>query len=209
MAKEFRKIRVGRVISTKMDKTALVEVRWQQRHPIYKKSLRRITKCYAHDEGNECLLGDLVRIEETRPISKTKHWRVLSILERHEVAEVKPVELDQGLLAETLAAAPVVEEADSEPMAEAEAAEEEAIEEPVAEVEAVEEEVIEEPVAEVEAVEEEVIEEPVAEAEAVEEEAIEEPVAEPAQEEVIEEPVAEAEAAQEETEGESDSERRE
>ena len=117
MAREFRKVRVGRVISTKMDKTALVEVRWQQRHPIYKKSLRRITKCYAHDESNECLLGDLVRIEETRPISKTKRWRVLAILERHEVADVKPVELDQAVLTEAFAPA-ITEEADAEPAVE-------------------------------------------------------------------------------------------
>ena len=98
MAKELRKVRVGRVISNKMDKTALIAVRWQQRHPLYKKSMRRISKYYVHDETNECLLGDLVRIEETRPISKTKRWRVLSILERHDVAEVKPVDLDEGLL---------------------------------------------------------------------------------------------------------------
>ena len=98
MARELRKVRVGRVVSNKMDKTAVVAVRWQQRHPIYKKSLRRITKFYAHDEQNECMPGDMVQIEETRPISSTKRWRVLSILERHEVAEVKPAELDQGVL---------------------------------------------------------------------------------------------------------------
>ena len=102
MARELRKVRVGRVVSNKMEKTAVVAVRWQQRHPIYKKSLRRTTKFYAHDEQNECMQGDMVRIEETRPISGTKRWRVLSILERHEVPDVKPADLDQGLLTQDL-----------------------------------------------------------------------------------------------------------
>jgi len=102
MARELRKVRVGRVISNKMEKTAVVAVRWQQRHPIYKKSLRRMTKFYAHDEQNECMPGDTVRIEETRPISGTKRWRVMSILERHEVAEIKPVDLDDGPLTENM-----------------------------------------------------------------------------------------------------------
>ena len=94
MPNEGGKVRVGRVVSNKMDKTAVVAVRWQQRHPLYRKSIRRITKFYVHDAQNECRLGDLVRIQETRPLSRTKHWRVLDILERREVAEVRPVDLD-------------------------------------------------------------------------------------------------------------------
>ena len=100
MARERQKVRVGRVVSDKMDKTVVVGVRWQQRHRIYGKSLRRIAKFYAQDPGNLCKLGDLVRIEETRPISRTKRWRVTNILERKEVAEVKPIDLDEGLLSE-------------------------------------------------------------------------------------------------------------
>jgi small subunit ribosomal protein S17 len=100
MTKERQKVRVGRVVSTKMDKTVLVAVRWQKRHLLYKKSLRQVTKFFAHDKENECRLGDLVRIQETRPLSRMKRWRVVSVLERHEVAEVKPIDLDEGLLTE-------------------------------------------------------------------------------------------------------------
>ncbi len=100
MSKERRKVRVGRVVSNKMEKTVVVAVQWQQRHPIYKKSLRRVARFYVHDKDSQCKLGDLVRIQETRPISRTKHWRVLDVLERREVAEVKPAELDEGILSE-------------------------------------------------------------------------------------------------------------
>lgn len=98
MSKERRKVRVGRVVSSKMDKTIIVAVQWQTRHPLYRKSQRRITKFYAHDGANNCTLGDLVRIEETRALSRLKAWRVLEILERREVAEVKPMELDLPIL---------------------------------------------------------------------------------------------------------------
>ena len=100
MAKERQKARVGRVVSTKMDKTVLVAVQWQKRHPLYNKSLRQVTKFFAHDKDSECRLGDLVRIQETRPLSRMKRWRVIGILERHEVAEVKPIDLDEGILTE-------------------------------------------------------------------------------------------------------------
>ena len=96
MTTERRKVRIGRVVSDKMDKTVVVAVRWQQRHRLYKKSLRRISQFYAHDEDNRCTLGDLVRVQETRPLSRTKRWRVLDILERREVADVTPLELDEG-----------------------------------------------------------------------------------------------------------------
>ena len=94
MSNETGKVRVGRVVANKMDKTAVVAVRWERRHPLYRKSMRRITKFYAHDPQNECKLGDLVRIQETRPLSRTKHWRVLDIMERREVAEVRPVDIN-------------------------------------------------------------------------------------------------------------------
>ena len=100
MARVGRKVRIGRVIGDKMDKTVKVAVRWQTRHPLYKKSLRRISRFYAHDKDNECKLGDLVRIQETRPLSRLKHWRVLEILERREVAEVKPIDLEEVPLSE-------------------------------------------------------------------------------------------------------------
>lgn len=100
MAKENRKSRVGEVTSSLMDKTVVVSVGWQKKHPIYRKGIKQITKFYVHDANNVCKLGDRVRIEETRPISKVKRWRVLEILEQHEIAEVKPVDLDEGLLTE-------------------------------------------------------------------------------------------------------------
>ncbi len=100
MARERRKVRMGRVVSDKMDKTVVVAVRWQQRHTLYGKSIRRVTNFYAHDRDNQYKLGDLVRIEETSPISRTKHWRVIDLLERREVVDVKPAELDEGLLSE-------------------------------------------------------------------------------------------------------------
>ena len=83
-----------------MDKTVIVAVEWRQRHPLYRKSVRRVTRFFAHDGENKCRLGDVVRIEETRPISRMKHWRVVQIVERHEVAEVQPIELDQSVLEE-------------------------------------------------------------------------------------------------------------
>ena len=95
-----RKVRLGEVVSDKMDKTVLVAVRWQQRHRLYKKSIRRITRFFAHDRDNECRIGDMVRIEETRPLSRMKKWRVVEVVQRREVAEVKPAELDEGLLTE-------------------------------------------------------------------------------------------------------------
>ena len=100
MARETRKKRQGRVVRNTMDKTVIVAVEWRQRHPLYNKSVRRTTKFFAHDGENKCRLGDVVRIEETRPISRMKRWRVVQILERHEVAEVKPIELDQPVLEE-------------------------------------------------------------------------------------------------------------
>ena len=77
-----RKTRVGVVVSDKMDKTVVVAVRDSTRHKLYGKILRRITKYAAHDEQNSCGVGDRVLIMETRPLSKTKRWRVAQILEK-------------------------------------------------------------------------------------------------------------------------------
>ena len=99
-----RKVRTGSVVRVKQDKTAVVEMVWKQRHRLYRKQVRRVARFHVHDPENQCQLGDLVRIEETRPISKTKHWRLLNILERRQVAEVRPIELEGD--AETQAAVP-------------------------------------------------------------------------------------------------------
>ena len=95
-----RKIRVGRVISDKMDKTVVVAVEWRRAHPIYKKAVRRRTRFKAHDEQNSCRIGDLVRIVESRPLSKTKRWRVAEILSSMEVAEVgsEDITVDEDVL---------------------------------------------------------------------------------------------------------------
>ncbi len=79
-----RKVRVGRVVSDKMDKTVVVAVVRSFRHPLYGKTIRRTKKYMAHDERNECRVGDLVEIVETRPLSRHKRWRVRAILERPE-----------------------------------------------------------------------------------------------------------------------------
>ena len=89
-----RKVRTGSVVRVKQDKTAIVDMVWKQRHRLYHKQVRRVARFYVHDPENQCRIGDLVRIEETRPISKTKHWRLLEILERRQVAEVRPIELE-------------------------------------------------------------------------------------------------------------------
>ncbi|HNS45428.1 MAG TPA: 30S ribosomal protein S17 [Alphaproteobacteria bacterium] len=78
----IRKKRVGTVVSNKMEKTVVVEVRRSLLHPVYKTVVVRWKRFKAHDERNECNIGDRVRIEETRPLSKTKRWRVAEIIER-------------------------------------------------------------------------------------------------------------------------------
>ncbi len=94
MAKSMRKVRVGSVVRTGMDKTAVVENVWKQRHRLYGKQVRRVARFRVHDPLNQCQLGDVVRIEETRPISKTKHWRILEIIQSRRVADVRPIELE-------------------------------------------------------------------------------------------------------------------
>ena len=105
MAKEMRKIRTGAVVRTGMAQTAVVEMVWKQRHRLYRKQMRRVTRFYVHDPENQCRVGDTVRIQETRPISKTKHWRLLEILHRRQVADVQPIELETDLDAEIAAEA--------------------------------------------------------------------------------------------------------
>lgn len=77
-----RMIKVGRVVSDKMDKTVVVAVDYRRQHPIYKKALRRTSRFKAHDEQNQYQVGDIVRIEETRPLSRTKKWIVRDLIER-------------------------------------------------------------------------------------------------------------------------------
>jgi small subunit ribosomal protein S17 len=81
-ARGLRKVRVGLVVGDAMDKTVVVSIVDLKQHPVYKKVVRRNTKLKAHDEANECGVGDRVRIMETRPISKQKRWRVVEILEK-------------------------------------------------------------------------------------------------------------------------------
>ena len=82
MERGKRKVKSGIVVSDKMDKTVVVSVESFITHPLYKKQLKRSTNFKAHDENNECSIGDKVRIMETRPLSKDKRWRITEILER-------------------------------------------------------------------------------------------------------------------------------
>lgn len=77
-----RKVRVGRVVSDKMDKTIVVAVETFVTHPLYKKQIRQTSKFKAHDESNQCGIGDVVKIMETRPLSKEKRWRLVDIVEK-------------------------------------------------------------------------------------------------------------------------------
>jgi len=80
--RNLRKERIGEVISNKMDKSITVAVRRKVKHPIYGKFIRKTTKFMAHDEKNECGIGDTVKIMETRPLSKSKRWRLIEIIEK-------------------------------------------------------------------------------------------------------------------------------
>ena len=81
-----RKERVGEVVSSKMDKTIVVRVKRRYPHPRFRKVVTEFTKFYAHDEKNEANIGDIVRIQETRPMSKSKRWRLVSVVEKNEEA---------------------------------------------------------------------------------------------------------------------------
>ena len=80
--KSRRQQKVGRVVSNKMDKTIVVAVESLKKHRIYKRTYRQTKRFHAHDEQNSCQIGDVVRIEESRPLSKTKHWRLVEIIKR-------------------------------------------------------------------------------------------------------------------------------
>lgn len=80
--KTVRKTDIGTVVSDKMDKTIVVSIKHNKRHPLYKKIIRRTAKLKAHDENNECRIGDRVQVMETRPLSKEKRWRLVRIIER-------------------------------------------------------------------------------------------------------------------------------
>ena len=82
MERNLRKERIGVVVSNKMDKSIVVAVARKEKHPIYGKFVKKTTKFVAHDEMNECSEGDTVRIMETRPLSKTKNWRLVEIVEK-------------------------------------------------------------------------------------------------------------------------------
>ena len=80
--RNLRKERIGVVSSNKMEKSITVAVKWKEKHPIYGKFVNKTKKFHAHDEKNECTIGDTVRIMETRPLSKTKRWRLVEIIEK-------------------------------------------------------------------------------------------------------------------------------
>ena len=82
MERNLRKTRVGKVISDKMDKTIVVAIEDHVKHPLYKKIVKRTYKLKAHDEKNECSIGDTVKVMETRPLSKDKRWRLVEIVEK-------------------------------------------------------------------------------------------------------------------------------
>lgn len=106
MSYERRKVRVGKVVSDKMDKTVVVVVGWRRPHRVYQKPVRRETRFMAHDPQNLCKIGDTVRIRECRPISKTKRWRIEEILQREDIAEIQPGDIITPAVAEDAAPAP-------------------------------------------------------------------------------------------------------
>ena len=107
----------GVVVSDKMDKTVVVDVSRRKQHPLYRKVINRSRRFKAHDAANECNVGDVVRILETRPLSRGKRWRVIEILQRGDVAEVAPEQIGREIEAE-VQAAPRADAADAEPAAE-------------------------------------------------------------------------------------------
>ena len=127
----LEKLQVGVVVSTKMDKTVVVRIDRQKRHRLYGKTIRVTQRYKAHDAKNECSLGDIVRIAETRPLSREKRWRVVEIVTKGDVAELAPREIGANILEETR------ETGEAEAVASAEAAEAaSAGDEPAAEEEA-------------------------------------------------------------------------
>ena len=190
MSAANRKRRIGQVISDKMDKTVVVAVQWRQRHPVYRKSIRRISKFHAHDEQNDARIGDRVLIVETKPLSRLKRWRIAEILERHEVPEIAPQEIGAEIEEEITQSEAAVAVADIPQTEMLDTVEQESTEEPEQElVEEPEQESVEEPEQElVEEPEQESVEEPEQEsAEEPEQESVEEP-----EQESVEEPEQES-----------------
>lgn len=116
------KLQTGIVVSNKMDKTVVVRIDRSKRHRLYGKTLRVTQRYKAHDELNECRLGDVVKIAETRPLSREKRWRVVEVVTKGDVAEVAPREIGASLLEETRAAAAAASATRAEARAQAEAA---------------------------------------------------------------------------------------
>jgi small subunit ribosomal protein S17 len=112
------KLQTGTVVSNKMDKTVVVRIDRHKRHRLYGKTIRVTQRYKAHDEKNECRLGDIVKIAETRPLSRDKRWRVVEVVVRGDIAELAPREIGAHIIEETRAAA----EAEAAAQAEAEAA---------------------------------------------------------------------------------------
>lgn len=90
-----RRRQLGTVLSDKNDQTIVVGVSWLQRHRLYKKNRRRLTRLVAHDPSNSASIGDRVLLEESRPVSRTKRWRLVEIVEKIDVAEFQPAEIDR------------------------------------------------------------------------------------------------------------------
>ncbi|MEX2430518.1 MAG: 30S ribosomal protein S17 [Dehalococcoidia bacterium] len=111
-----RKVRVGRVVSDKMDKTVIVAVERRVHHSLYHKSIRHQTKFQAHDEQNAFRVGDMVRITETRPLSRSKRWRVTDLLERVDLPDAlsPEAEVAEQAAAETEASVAVAEQPEAE-----------------------------------------------------------------------------------------------
>ncbi len=91
--REKRKTLIGRVVSDKMNKTVVVEIDTRKPHPLYHRIVRITKRFKAHDEGNACHVGDLVRLIESKPVSREKRWAVVDIVERGDVAEIQPAEV--------------------------------------------------------------------------------------------------------------------
>jgi small subunit ribosomal protein S17 len=119
MSYERRKVRIGLVVSDKMDKTIVVKYGWSSPHRIYKKAVRRETRFMTHDPENQAKLGDVVRIIESRPISKTKRWRLAEILSSQEIAEIQPEEIQVDESVVSAAATSAVDQAEAEASAQA------------------------------------------------------------------------------------------
>lgn len=120
----LEKLQTGTVVSNKMDKTVVVRIDRHKRHRLYGKTMRVTRRYKAHDENNECRLGDVVRIAETRPLSREKRWRVVEVVIKGDVAEIAPREIGAHIIEETreAAAAEAAVRAEAQAAARAEAA---------------------------------------------------------------------------------------